>query len=206
MWSTYLEIHPDNPQPRQLAKVVDRLEQGGTIALPTDSGYAIACKLGNKAGLELIGSIRKLGERHNYSLLCHDFSQVGRLVDINNVAFRTIKALTPGPYTFILEGTKEVPRMTLNRKKHTIGIRIPAHGITQALLAALGEPLLCSTLILPGEENPMTDGWQVQDQLGHLLAAVIEGPVGEAGATSVVDFTNGITVLRRGAGDISLFE
>ena len=204
---SYVEMHPVNPQVRFVNKTVELLRAGGTIALPTDSGYAIACRLGNKEGMDTIRAIRRLDERHNFSLLCHSFAQLGELVIVDNHQFRTIKALTPGPYTFILPGTKEVPRMTLNRRKHTVGVRIPDHVITQAILAALGEPLLCSTLILPGETEPLTDGHEVDDRIGSQVDLVIVGPVGDAESTTVIDYTSGSPVIaRRGGGDTSLFE
>lgn len=203
----YIELHPQNPQARLVDKIVQTIKDGGVIALPTDSGYAIACQMGNKAGLDTITRIRQLGPKHNFSFLCASFAQIGELVIVDNHAFRTIKALTPGPYTFILKGTKEVPRMTLNKKKHTVGVRLPDHAITQAILQALGEPLLCSTLIMPGETEPLSDGWTVQDTIGNQLDVVVEGPVGESGPTTVIDYSEGYPeVVRQGAGDTSLFE
>lgn len=204
---SYVEMHPVNPQVRFVNKTVELLEEGGTIALPTDSGYAIACMLGNKEGMDVIRSVRRLDDKHNFSLLCHSFGQLGELVIVDNSEFRTIKALTPGPYTFILPGTKEVPRMTLNRKKHTVGVRIPDHVITQAVVGALGQPLLCSTLIMPGESEPLTDGHEVDDRIGKQVDLVIVGPVGDAEPTTVIDYTSGRPVIaRQGAGDTSLFE
>ncbi|ENO17571.1 threonylcarbamoyl-AMP synthase [Schaalia cardiffensis] len=204
---SYVEMHPVNPQARFVSKAVEIIRSGGVIALPTDSGYAIACALGNKTGMDLIRQVRKLDEKHNFSLLCHSFAQLGELVLVDNSQFRTIKALTPGAYTFILPGTKEVPRMTLNKKKHTVGVRIPDHVITQAIVEALGEPLLCSTLILPGEELPLINGYEVDEAIGKLVDLVIVGPVGGDEATTVIDFTEGSGVIaRRGAGDTSLFE
>ena len=204
---SYVEMHPVNPQGRFVSKAVEIMRSGGVIALPTDSGYAIACALGNKTGMDLIRQVRKLDEKHNFSLLCHSFAQLGELVLVDNSQFRTIKALTPGAYTFILPGTKEVPRMTLNKKKHTVGVRIPDHVITQAIVEALGEPLLCSTLILPGEELPLINGYEVDEAIGKLVDLVIVGPVGGDEATTVIDFTEGSGVIaRRGAGDTSLFE
>lgn len=204
---SYVEMHPVNPQVRFVNKTVELLRDGGTIALPTDSGYAVACRLGNKEGMDVIRSIRRLDDRHNFSLLCHSFAELGELVIVDNSEFRTIKALTPGPYTFILRGTKEVPRMTLNRKKHTVGVRIPDHVITQSIVEALGEPLLCSTLIMPGEDEPLTDGHDVDDRIGSQVDLVIVGPVGDAEPTTVIDFTSGTpTVARAGAGDTTLFE
>lgn len=203
----YVEIHPENPQERLINKVVEHIRSGAVIAFPTDSGYAIGTKLGHKDGLDRIRTIRKVGEKHHFTMLCHDFAQLGQFVIVDNAQFRLIKTLTPGPYTFILKGTKEVPRMTLNKKKNTIGVRIPDHRITQALVGSLGEPILSSTLILPGEDEPMTEGWQVNEAIGHALDIVIEGPVGGDGATTVVDMSEGFAeVMREGAGDTSLFE
>lgn len=204
---SYVEMHPENPQPRFITRAVDILKQGGTIALPTDSGYAIATALGNKDGMDVIRSIRKLDDKHNFSLLCHSFAQLGELVIVGNSEFRTIKALTPGAYTFILKGTKEVPRMTLNKKKHTVGVRIPDHVITQRLVEAMGEAILCSTLIMPGEDEPLTDGFEVDERIGKQVDLVLVGPVGEAEPTTVIDFSEGApVVVRKGAGDTDLFE
>ncbi|MBM9433200.1 L-threonylcarbamoyladenylate synthase [Flaviflexus equikiangi] len=203
----YVEIHPENPQTRLIEMVVERLRQGEVIAFPTDSGYAIGCKLGNKEGLDRIRAIRRVSDKHHFTMLCHDFAQLGQFVIVDNAQFRLIKQLTPGPYTFILKGTKDVPRMTLHPKKNTVGVRLPKHEITQALVAALGEPLLSSTLILPDEEEPMTDGWEVNEALGHALDIVIEGPVGVDGATTVVDMSSGFAeVVREGAGSTEMFE
>lgn len=203
---TYLEMHPVNPQVRFVNRTVELLRDGGVVAMPTDSGYAICTTMGNKEGMETIRRIRDLDEKHNFSFLCHNFSQLGSLVIVDNKAFRTIKALTPGPYTFILRGTKEVPRMTLNKKKQTVGVRIPEHTITQAVVEELGEPLLCSTLILPGETEAMWDGEAVHEAVGREVDLVIGGPVGNEGATTVVDFTEGYPeVVREGAGSTELF-
>ena len=203
----YIEIHPENPQVRFVNQAVQLLQGGGGIALPTDSGYAVATTMGNKDGLERIRQIRHLDEKHNFSLLCHNFSQLGHIVIVDNKAFRTIKALTPGPYTFILRGTKEVPRQTLNKKKQTVGVRIPDHKITQAIVEALGEPMLCSTLIMPGEDEALWDPQVVNDRVGHLVDMVLGGPVGNAGATTVIDFTSGSPeVVRQGAGSTELFD
>ena len=205
--ASFVEIHPKDPQPRLVRKVVDRLRNGDVIALPTDSGYAIACTLGNKEGLDRIRTIRQVGDKHHFTLLCHDFAQLGSLVIINNSFLRLIKALTPGPYTFIMKGTKDVPRMTLNPKKATVGARIPDHRITQAIVAELGEPLLSSTLILPGEDEPMSEGWIINDQLGNAVDIVVDGPVGEDGPTTVIDLSSGEAMIERvGAGDISMFD
>ncbi|QOR46406.1 L-threonylcarbamoyladenylate synthase [Trueperella pecoris] len=204
--ATFIDIHPEDPQPRLVSKVVDRLRRGEVVALPTDSGYAIVCTLANKEGLDRIRTIRQVGEKHHFTLLCANFAQLGQLVIIDNAFFRLIKSLTPGPYTFILKGTKEVPRMTLNPKKNTVGVRIPDHKITQAVVGELGEPLLSSTLILPGEDEPMEEGWVVDDRLGNAIDVVVDGPVGQ-GPTTVINLSSGEAVIsREGAGDVSMFE
>lgn len=203
----YIDIHPENPQPRLVNKAIDIVKDGGVIAYPTDSGYAIGCTIGNKAGLEKIQKIRKLSPSHHYTLVCRDFAQFGQMVIVNNANFRLIKSLTPGPYTFILKGTREVPRVMLNPKKKTVGARIPDHKIALALVEALGEPLMSSTLILPGHEHPEIHGWEVRDEVGYLLDAVVEGPVGGTESTTVIDFTEDLPVIvRQGAGDTSMFD
>ena len=201
----YLDIHPVDPQPRLIAQAVDVVRDGGLIAYPTDSGYALGCALGNQEGKDRIAAIRRLDDRHHYTLVCSSFAQLGQFVLIDNSVFRAIKAATPGPYTFILPATKEVPRRLLHPKKKTVGVRLPDHRIVSALLAELGEPLLSSTLLLPGEDDPLTEGWIVNDEIGNLVDAVIEGECG-AEPTTVVDFTTGPAVIDRlGAGDPSLF-
>ncbi len=205
--ATYLDVHPVDPQPRAIRTAVATLRQGGLIAYPTDSGYALGAILGNQAGKDRIREIRRLDDRHHYTLICRDFAQLGHFVIIDNAVFRAVKAATPGRYTFILPATKEVPRRLLHPKKKTVGVRIPDHPVVRALLAELGEPLLSSTLILPGESEPMTDGWSVKDALDHQIDLVLDS--GECGVepTTVVDFSDGeAVVLRRGAGDPARFE
>ena len=203
----YFDVHPDNPQPRSISQVVALLRSDGLIAYPTDSCYALGCQLGNQDGIERIKSIRHLDDRHHFTLVCGDFAQLGQLVQLDNAVFRSIKAATPGQYTFILPATREVPRRLLHPKKRTVGVRIPEHVVTLALLAELGEPLVSSTLLLPGDEEPMTQGWEIKDRLDHVVDAVIDS--GECGEipTTVVDFSTGEPVItRRGAGDVSRFE
>ena len=205
--ATYLDVHPVDPQPRAIRTAVQTLRDGGLIAYPTDSGYALGAMLGNQDAKERIRDIRKLDDRHHFTLVCSDFAQLGQFVIIDNAVFRAIKAATPGPYTFILPATKEVPRRLLHAKKKTVGVRIPEHPVVRALLAELGEPLLSSTLILPGESEPMTDGWTVKDTLDHQVDVVLDS--GECGTepTTVVDFSEGgAEVVRVGAGDPSRFE
>lgn len=203
----YYDVHPDNPQPRSVNAVVELLRYDGLIAYPTDSCFALGCQLGNQEGLDRIRSIRHLDDRHHFTLVCHDFAQLGQFVHLDNAVFRMVKASTPGQYTFILPATKEVPRRMLHQKKRTVGVRIPEHTVAHAILAALGEPLVSSTLIIPGDPAPMTQGWEIKDRLDHLLDAVIDS--GECGEepTTVVDLSEGEPVLvRRGAGDPGRFE
>ena len=203
----YLDVHPVDPQPRAIAQAAQLIREAGLVAYPTDSGYALGCALGNQEGKERIARIRHLDDKHHFTLVCADFAQLGQLVHIDNRVFRAIKAATPGPYTFILPGTKEVPRRLLHPKKKTVGVRIPDNRVVQALLAELGEPILSSTLILPDEESPMTEGWLVKEELDHQVDAVIDA--GECGIdpTTVVDYSDGTPeVTRVGAGDPAPFQ
>ena len=203
----FLDVHPVDPQPRTIRQVVDLLRDDGLLAYPTDSGYALGIKLGNRDGLARIRRLRDLDDRHHFTLVCRDFAQLGQLVQLNNAAFRAVKSATPGPYTFILPATSEVPKRLMHPKKRTVGVRIPEHPVVRALLEELGEPLLSSTLLLPGETEPMTDGWTVKEELDHQLDAVLDS--GECGQepTTVVDFSEGYPeVTRVGAGDPTRFE
>jgi tRNA threonylcarbamoyl adenosine modification protein (Sua5/YciO/YrdC/YwlC family) len=203
----YFDVHPDNPQPRTISQVADSVREGALIAYPTDSCYALGCRLGSRDGIERIRSIRRLDDRHHFTLVCQDFAQLGQFVRVDNDVFRAIKASTPGSYTFILPATREVPRMLQHPKKKTVGVRIPDHVVTHALLTELGEPLLSSTLLLPDEDEPMTQGWEIKDRLDHVLDAVVDS--GECGTepTTVIDFSNGeAEIIRHGAGDTSRFE
>jgi tRNA threonylcarbamoyl adenosine modification protein (Sua5/YciO/YrdC/YwlC family) len=203
----YFDVHPDNPQPRLISAVADTIRSGGLVAYPTDSCYALGCHLGDREGLSRIRSIRHLDDRHHFTMMCQNFSQLGQFVQIDNDVFRAIKAATPGRYTFILPATKEVPRQMLHPKKKTVGVRIPDHAVAQALLAELGEPLVSSTLLLPDEGEPLTQGWQIKERLDHEVDAVVDS--GDCGTepTTVVDFTDGgQTILRRGSGDPARFE
>ncbi|MGC4998269.1 MULTISPECIES: L-threonylcarbamoyladenylate synthase [unclassified Streptomyces] len=203
----YFDVHPDNPQPRAVAQIADAVRSGSLIAYPTDSCYALGCRLGSKEGMERIRSIRRLDDRHHFTLMCQNFAQLGQFVRIDNDVFRAVKAATPGNYTFILPATREVPRMLLHPKKRTVGVRIPDHVATQALLAELGEPLVSSTLLLPDEEEPLTQGWEIKDRLDHVVDAVVDS--GECGTepTTVVDFSSGeAEIVRVGAGDPARFE
>ncbi|RQX02372.1 L-threonylcarbamoyladenylate synthase [Micromonospora arida] len=203
----YYDVHPENPQPRVIGQVADLIRSGGLVAYPTDSCYALGTKLGNQDGLDRIRQIRHLDDRHHFTLVCHDFAQLGQFVQISNSVFRLVKASTPGSYTFILPATREVPRRMLHPKKRTVGVRVPRHTVTQALLAELAEPLVSSTLVLPGDEEPMTQGWEIKERLDHQLDAVLDA--GDCGKepTTVIDLSGPEPeILRRGAGDVSRFE
>jgi tRNA threonylcarbamoyl adenosine modification protein (Sua5/YciO/YrdC/YwlC family) len=203
----YLDIHPVDPQPRLVSQVATMLADGALVAYPTDSGYALGCRVGQHDGTERIRQIRHLDAGHHFTLVCANFAQLGQLVHLDNSAFRAIKAATPGPYTFILPATGEVPRRLAHPKKKTVGVRIPDSRFVQALLRELDEPLLSSTLILPGESQPMTEGWEVKDALDHVVDVVVESGEVHAEPTTVVDFSAGYPeVVRAGAGDPSRFE
>ncbi|WP_229397527.1 L-threonylcarbamoyladenylate synthase [Micromonospora okii] len=202
----YYDVHPDNPQPRTIGQAVDLLRRDGLLAYPTDSCFALGCRLGNKDGMDRIREIRHLDAGHHFTLVCRDFAQLGQFVHLGNAVFRAVKAATPGSYTFILPATKEVPRRLLHPKKKTVGVRIPAHTVTQALLTELGEPLLSSTLLLPGDAEPMTQGWEIKERLDHVVEAVLDS--GDCGTepTTVVDFSSGEPeIVRFGAGDPDRF-
>jgi tRNA threonylcarbamoyl adenosine modification protein (Sua5/YciO/YrdC/YwlC family) len=203
----YFEVHPASPQHRAIVQIADIVRAGGVIAYPTDSCYALGCQLGNSDGIRRIRSIRQLDDRHHLTLVCQDFAQLGQFVYVANTVFRAIRAATPGGYTFILPATKEVPRRLQHPGKKTVGVRIPRHVVAQALLAELGEPLVSSTLLLPGQDEPMTQGWQIADQLGNAVDAVIDS--GDCGTepTTVIDFSQKEPeIMRRGSGDTSGFE
>ncbi|MET9467109.1 L-threonylcarbamoyladenylate synthase [Streptomyces sp. NPDC006544] len=203
----YFDVHPENPQPRTIGSIADSIRSGGLVAYPTDSCYALGCKMGNREGVDRIRTIRRLDDRHHFTLVCENFAQLGQFVIIDNDVFRAIKASTPGSYTFILPATKEVPRQLQHPKKKTVGVRIPDHVVAQALLAELGEPLLSSTLLLPDETEPMTQGWEIKDRLDHVVDMVVDS--GECGTmpTTVIDFSSGeAEIVRRGAGDTTRFE
>jgi tRNA threonylcarbamoyl adenosine modification protein (Sua5/YciO/YrdC/YwlC family) len=203
----YVDVHPDNPQPRLVDQVADAVRDDALIAYPTDSGYALGTRLGNREGRDRILAIRGLDDKHHFTLMCSDFAQLGQLVQINNAVFRAVRSATPGPYTFILPASVEVPRRLLHPKKRTVGVRIPDHTLCQALLAALGEPLVTSSLILPGEEEPRALGWEIKEELDTAVDVVVEAGETIAEPTTVVDWSEGYPeVVRRGAGDPSRFE
>ncbi len=205
----FFDVHPeDPPQPRAIGQVVNMLQGGGLIAYPTDSCYALGAQIGNREALDRIRTIRQLDDKHHFTLVCKDFAQMGgQFVMLDNDIFRSIKAVTPGSYTFILPATREVPKRLLHPKKKTVGVRIPDHRVVQALLAELGEPLLSSTLLLPDEEEPLTQGWEIKERLDNQVDGVIDA--GDTGSepTTVIDFSSGVAeVVRYGTGDPSRFE
>ena len=203
----FFDVHPEDPQPRAIGQVVNMLQGGGLIAYPTDSCYALGAQIGNREALDRIRTIRQLDDKHHFTLVCKDFAQMGQFVMLDNDIFRSIKAVTPGSYTFILPATREVPKRLLHPKKKTVGVRIPDHRVVQALLAELGEPLLSSTLLLPDEEEPLTQGWEIKERLDNQVDGVIDA--GDTGAepTTVIDFSSGVAeVVRYGTGDPSRFE
>ncbi|GAA4901062.1 L-threonylcarbamoyladenylate synthase [Ferrimonas pelagia] len=205
--SQFFYVHPDNPQARLLNQAVALIHKGGVIAYPTDSGYALGCHLGDKKALDRICRIRQLKSDHNFTLMCRDQAELSLYARVDNTAFRLLKSATPGPYTFIFKGTKEVPRRLLNEKRKTIGIRVPDNRIALALLEALGEPLMSTSLILPGAELAESDPEEIRDQLEHQLDLIIHGGVLAERPTTVVDFSDDQPrVVREGAGDPTAFE
>jgi tRNA threonylcarbamoyl adenosine modification protein (Sua5/YciO/YrdC/YwlC family) len=205
--SKFFQIHPDNPQQRLIDQAVDIIKHGGVIVYPTDSGYALGCHLGDKSAMERIRNIRQVDAKHNFTLVCRDLSEIATYARVENDAYRLIKNYTPGPYTFILKATKEVPKRLQHPKRKTIGLRVPDNLIAQALLERLGEPLMSSTLMLPGEDMPMTDPYDIRDTLDHALDLIIDGGYCGFEPTTVVDLTEDVpAVLRQGLGPIEAFE
>ena len=199
--SQYFEIHPENPQLRLIHRAVDIIRKGGVIVYPTDSSYALACHLGDKQALDKIRRIRQVDDKHNFTLVCKDLTQVATFTKIGNDAYRLIKSLTPGPFTFILDATREVPRKLLHPKKKTIGIRIPSHPVAQLLLEELGEALFSSTLILPGEKKAMKDPFDIRVKLEHELDLVIDAGIIESEETTMIEISSlGIEIIRQGKG------
>ncbi|RTZ73283.1 MAG: threonylcarbamoyl-AMP synthase [Gammaproteobacteria bacterium] len=203
----FFQIHPDNPQPRLIRQAVEILRSGGVIVYPTDSSYALGCQVGNKEAMDRIRRIRRLDDRHNFTLVCRNLAEVSQYTKISNQQYRLIKSLTPGPYTFILKATKQVPRRLMHPKRKTIGIRIPDNRIALALAEELNEPILSSTLILPGDEMPLTDPYEMKDLLEHEVDLIIDGGYcGMEPTTVVVMEDDEPWVVRKGKGDTSLFE
>ena len=199
-----IEIHPTNPQPRRVASIVQTIHAGGLIAYPTDSSYAFGCHLGDKRAMDRIRRIRKTDRNHNFTLVCSDLSEISTYALVDNWAYRMMKSMTPGPYTFILKATREVPKRLQNPRRRTIGIRVPDHALVRAVLDTLGEPIMSSTLTLPGDDLPLTDPAEIEERIGNDIDLVIDaGPTGIE-PTSVIDLSGGsAVVLREGLGDVS---
>ena len=205
--SQFFAIHPETPQARLIQRAVAILRGGGVIVYPTDSAYALGCQLGDKKAMERIRRIRALREDHNFTLVCRDLSELGTYAHVDNSTYRLLRHATPGPYTFVLEATREVPKRLVQPKRKTIGLRVPDHPISQALLHALNEPLMSATLIMPDDEYPMTDPYDIRDCLEQEVELVIDGGFCGLEATSVVDLSGPApVVMRAGVGDISDFE
>jgi len=200
----YFTIHPETPQPRLLQQAAEIIRKGGVVAMPTDSGYALVCHTGDKDALERLRRIRGVDDRHHLTLMCRDLSALGQYARVDNACYRLLRAATPGSYTFILEGTKELPRRVLHPKRKTIGLRIPDHPVALALLDTLGEPLLTSSLILPGQEAPLTEGWEIREELDHELDLIMDGGYCGTEPTTVIDLTGPQPeVLRQGRGPLA---
>lgn len=199
-----IEIHSTDPQPRLVAVIVQIIQSGGLIAYPTDSSYAFGCHIGDKRAIDRIHRIRRTNKKHNFTLVCSDLSEISTYARVDNWAYRLIKSMTPGPYTFVLPATREVPKRLQNPKRRTIGLRVPDHPLVHAMLESLGEPIMSSTLTLPGDDMPLTDPMEIEQRIGHEIDAIIDaGPTGLE-PTSVLDLTSGVVeVLRKGRGDIS---
>jgi len=199
-----VEIHPQDPQQRLIAEVVAVIRGGGLIAYPTDSSYAFGCHLGDKRAMDRIRRIRQTDKKHNFTLVCSDLSEISLYARVENWQYRLIKSLTPGPYTFILPATREVPKRLQNPKRRTIGLRVPDHEIARAMLETLGEPIMSSTLQLPGDDIPVTDVYEIEDRIGNQIDLIIDGGPTGIEPTTVIDLSEGsVEVLRQGLGDVS---
>jgi tRNA threonylcarbamoyl adenosine modification protein (Sua5/YciO/YrdC/YwlC family) len=203
----YLEIHPRDPQPRLIRQAVERIREGAVIIYPTDSAYALGCHIGDKSALERIRAIRKLDDRHNFTLMCRDLSELSTYAVVDNASYRLLRAHTPGPYTFILKATGEVPRRLLHAKRKTIGLRVPDNRVALALLEELGEPIMSATLIMPGEELPLADTDEMRERLGRVVDLLVDGGGCGLEPTTIVDLSGGApALLRQGKGHSAAFE
>jgi len=199
-----IEIHPTDPQPRLVESVVRAIQDGGLIAYPTDSSYAFGCHIGDKRAMDRIRRIRRTDQKHNFTLVCSDLSEISLYARVDNWAYRLLKSMTPGPYTFVLQATREVPKRLQNPKRRTIGLRVPDHALVHAMLESLGEPIMSSTLTLPGDDMPLTDPAEIEERIGHEVDVIVAaGPTGIE-PTTVLDLSHGsVEILRQGRGDVS---
>ena len=205
--SQFYQIHPDNPQARLIRNAVDIIRNGGVVVYPTDSAYALGCQIGDKAAVDRIRRIRKLDDKHNFTLVCRDLSEIATYAKVSNASYRSLRHTTPGPYTFILQATNEVPRRLMHPKRKTVGLRVPNNAIAAALLADLGEPLMSVTLIMPGDDFPLIDPYDIRETLEHEVDLVIDGGYCGMEPTTVVDLADDRPViLREGKGDVTPFE
>ncbi len=204
--SQFFSIHPENPQPRLIKQAVEIINKGGVVAYPTDSGYGLGCHIDEKRAVERIREIRRIDEKHHLSLICRDLSDLSTYAKVDNSVFRLLKANTPGAYTFILQASREVPRRLMHPKKKTIGLRLPAHPITQALLEELGAPLMSTSLIMPGEEEPLLEPWEIRETLEHSVDLVIDGGYCGYEPSTIVSLLEDIPeIVREGVGPIDPF-
>ncbi len=204
--SRFLQIHPVNPQPRLISQAVEQLRSGAVLVYPTDSSYALGCQLGDKTAAERIRHIRQTDRHHNFTLVCRDLAEIATYAKVDNRRYRLLKAATPGPFTFILQATHEVPRRLQHPRRKTIGIRVPDNLIARALLTELGEPIMSCTLILPGDEWPLHDPEQIEERLRNQVDLIIDGGSGQREPTTVIDLTDDAPqLIRQGLGDASPF-
>lgn len=204
--SQFFQIHPDDPQTRLIRHAVEIIRGGGVVVYPTDSAYALGCQIGDKSALDRIRRIRKLDDKHNFTLVCRDLSEIATYAKVNNTVYRLLRQTTPGPYTFILPATSEVPRRLMHPKRKTVGLRVPVNPIAAALLADLGEPLMSVTLIMPGDELPLIDPYDIRETLEHEVDLVIDGGYCGMEPTTVVDLADEIPrVMRAGKGEVAPF-
>lgn len=201
-----IQVHPADPQPHRVRNIVDRIREGAVIAYPTDSSYALGCRIGDRTAIKRISRIRRTDRKHNYTLVCADLSEISVYARVENWAYRLIKSLTPGPFTFVLPATRQLPKILAHPKRRTIGIRVPDHPLVNAMLEELGEPIMSSTLSLPGDDRPLTDPVDIEERIGNDVDVIVEaGPTGIE-PTSVLDLSGGtVEVLRAGRGDVSQF-
>jgi tRNA threonylcarbamoyl adenosine modification protein (Sua5/YciO/YrdC/YwlC family) len=205
--SQFFQVHPENPQARLIKQAAEIIRAGGLVVYPTDSSYALGCQIGDKGAIERIRRLRQLDDKHNFTLMCCDLSQLGTYAKVDTAAFRALRAHTPGPYTFILNATREVPRLILHPKRRTIGLRVPRHPIAQALLQELGEPLMSVSLIMPGDSVPLSDPHDMREKLEHQVDLIIDGGEGGISASTVINLSEGeAQIVRVGCGDPTPFQ